>query len=38
LAEKVISEVPLMLSLVIDDVLEAAVIAAVLLVVNPEGE
>ena len=38
MAEKVIAEVPLMLSLVIDDVLEAAVIAAVLLVVNPEGE
>ena len=38
MAEKVIAEVPLMLSLVIDDVMEAAVIAAVLLVVNPEGE
>lgn len=38
MAEKVIAEVPLMLSLVIDDVLEAAVIATVLLVVDPEGE
>ena len=38
LAEEVIAEVSLMLALVIDDVLEAAVIATVLLVVNPEGE
>ena len=38
MAEEVIAEVTLMLSLVIDDVLEAAVIATVLLVVDPEGE
>ena len=38
LAEEVIAEVSLMLALVIDDVLEAAVIAAVLLMVDPEGE